>query len=130
MSTNQPKPGSAISSVLSILSETNGYVTLGIEAAGVVIPLIKGLVGEIRKIGGGTPTEQYQILITADLAELDDVAKLATDDLAIINEELARLGKPTVAVPADASPASPVPGTASPAQSGPAADPAPGTGGL
>jgi hypothetical protein len=116
--------------VLSILSETNGYVTLGIEAAGVVIPLIKGLVGEIRKIGGGTQTEQYQILITADLAELDDVAKLAMSDLLAINAEFARLGKPAVALPADASPASPVPGTASPAQPGPAADPAPGSNSL
>jgi len=124
MSTNQPKPGSAISSVLSILSETNGYVTLGIEAAGVVIPLIKGLVGEIRKIGGGTPTEQYQILITADLAELDDVAKLAMSDLLAINAEFARLGKPTVAIPGDTPP------IVQSGHSGPAADPAPGTGGL
>jgi hypothetical protein len=117
MSTNQPAAGSAISKVLSILSETNGYVTLGIEAAGVIIPLVKGLVGEIRKIGGGTETEQYQILITADLAELDDVAKLAIDDLAAINDELTRLGKPTVALPSEGS-------------DGPAADPAPGSNSL
>lgn len=114
MSTNQPQGQSAVSKVLGLLAESNGYVTLGIEAAGVIIPLIKGLVGEIRKIGGGTETESYQIVITADLAELDDVKKLASDDLAAINAELAKLGQAPVAIPSEL-------------QSGPAADPAPGT---
>jgi hypothetical protein len=128
MATNTPKNTitSAVSGVLATLSQGGGYVTLGIEAAGVVIPLVKGLIGEIRQIGHGTDTVQYQILITADLAELDDVKKLATDDLTAINAELTALGLPVVAIPAEAAPVT----QASTSAAGPAADPAPGSNSL
>ncbi|MGH8865358.1 MAG: hypothetical protein ACREVZ_12055, partial [Burkholderiales bacterium] len=52
----------------------------------------------IRKVGEGTDTVSYEIVVRTDLAELDDVVKLSTDDLAAINAELARQGAPLIPV--------------------------------
>lgn len=82
--------------VLSTLSETNEYVTLALEVAGVLVPLVKGAIKEIRMIGAQTETVSYEILLQADASELDAVDKLATDDLAAINAELAKRGLPPI----------------------------------
>lgn len=83
--------------ILAALSESEQVITIGIELAGKIVPLAKGLVREIRQIGTGTETVAYQMLLQVDGAELDTVHKLATDDLTAINAELAKLGKPPLA---------------------------------
>jgi hypothetical protein len=104
---------STTKNVLGILSEAGSIIGIGIPIAGEIIPLATGLVKAIRQIASGTDTVTYEILIQADSKELDAVHQLAEDDLAAINAELAKLGKPPIASSA-ASPAAP-PATADPA---------------
>lgn len=87
---------STVNNVLKVLADSNGEIALGIEAAGVVIPLAKGLVQEIKQIATGSESVTYTVLIQMDGAELDAIDKLAEDDLAAINAELVKLGKPPV----------------------------------
>lgn len=96
---NQPAAGSTVTSLLSILQLSSGWVTLGINVAGVAIPLIKALVQKIEGIGAGNVTITFSDLVAQDLAELDAIAKLSTDDLTAINAELTRLGLPTLPAP-------------------------------
>jgi hypothetical protein len=82
--------------ILSALSDSNQIITLGLEVAGQLVPLVKGAITEIKKSSTGAKTETYQVVITADAAELDAITKLAADDLTALNAELARLGVPPV----------------------------------
>jgi hypothetical protein len=86
----------SIVNILSALSATPSAVTIGLEVAGQLVPLVKGAVTEIKKISSGAKTETYQVVITADAAELDAITKLAADDLTALNAELARLGVPPI----------------------------------
>lgn len=91
--------------VLAALGDTNTLITLGLEVAEEIVPLGKALVRGIRSIGGTTDTTTYELLLVADSAELDAIATLALADLAAINGELAKLGKPPV-IPIDSTGAS------------------------
>lgn len=82
--------------VLAALGQTDQYVTLGLELAGEIVPLGKALVREIKTIATGSETTTYQLLLEADSKELDAIAALSLADLAAINGELAKLGKPPV----------------------------------
>lgn len=93
-----PKP--SMSSILTALASANTYVSLGLEVAGVIVPLVKGLIMEIRQIATGQQTVTYQVLIQADEGDLQSVITVSDADLAAINAELVRLGKPPLAVPA------------------------------
>lgn len=84
--------------ILTALQAANGYIALGLQVGNLVVPLVKGLILSIRKVGEGTDTVSYEIVVRTDLAELDDVVKLSTDDLAAINAELARQGAPLIPV--------------------------------
>lgn len=109
--------------VLTALADANEYVALGMNVAGVFVPLVKGAIKAIRAIGAPQDTVAYEVLLQVDGADLDDVAKLAAADLLAINAELAARGVPEVPV-SPAPPTTTAPGTTA---SGPAADPAPGT---
>lgn len=85
--------------VLSALASANGYIALGLQVGNLVLPLMKGLIKEIRTIGGGTETVSYEIVVAADMAELDAVDKLALDDLIAINAELHARGLPEIPLP-------------------------------
>lgn len=78
--------------ILAALAGTNEYVSLGLEVAGTVVPLVKGAITEIRSIATGKETVTYQVLLQVDGAELDSVDKLAVDDLTAINAELSARG--------------------------------------
>ena len=84
--------------VLSALADANEYVSIGLEVAGVVVPLVKGAITEIKKLGSGKDSETYQVLLQVDAAELDSVDKLAVDDLTAINAELTKRGVPAVPI--------------------------------
>jgi hypothetical protein len=90
---------SNVNTAISILASANGWITLGLTVGNLVVPLITGLITRIQQIGQGGEVVGYEIVIKADLAELDAVDKLAGDDLAAINAEFTRLGLPTVPVP-------------------------------
>jgi hypothetical protein len=100
MSSNPIKPaGSTASTILTILQESNGYISLGIQLAGVFVPLAKALIQKIEGIGTGSVTITLSDLVLADQAELDKIAQAAGDDLAAINVELVRMGIPPLVVP-------------------------------
>lgn len=85
--------------VLSTLASANGYIAIGLQVGNLVLPLVKGLIKEIRTIGAGTETVSYEIVVQTDMAELDAVDKLALDDLIAINAELNARGLPEIPLP-------------------------------
>ena|ERR1700675_2143556 len=78
-------------SALTALAGINGEVTLALNVAGVLVPLVKGAIAEIRQIATGGATMTFAVLIQTDDAELDAIDKLSNDDLTAINAELARM---------------------------------------
>ena len=104
-----PKPST--SSILSALAAANTYVSLGLQVAGVVVPLVKGLITEIKQIATGQQTVTYQILIQTDESDLASVVTVSDADLAAINAELERQGKSPLPVPAAEAPAALTSGT-------------------
>jgi len=104
---NVPTATTVAGSILSVLTASNGYVTLGIQLAGVFVPLVKGLIQKIEGIGAGNTTVTFSALVTADDAEIASIVQSADTDLAAINAELVRLGAPPLPVvaPAPALPA-------------------------
>lgn len=85
------KTVSTIKTALTALAGMNGEVTLALNAAGVLVPLVKGAISEIRQIAAGANSITYAVLIQTDDAELDAIDKLSNDDMTAINAELARL---------------------------------------
>ena len=101
MSTTPVTPASStLSKILTGLTETNSIVSLGITVAGVVIPLVKGLVADIKKINTPQGTVAYQIVIAADATEIDGDKTMEVADIAAVNAYLASIGAPLVPVPA------------------------------
>lgn len=84
--------------ILSVLASADGVISLGLEVAGVVIPLVKGAIKEIRTLGTSTQNVTYQVVLQVDSSELDAVDKLAVDDLTAINAELTARGIPAVPI--------------------------------
>lgn len=85
--------------ILSALSESNSILTLGIEIAGELVPIFKGTVSEIKKLSSKTDTVDYQVLLQGDESSLASVETMSEADLAAINGELTRLGKPPLPGP-------------------------------
>jgi len=86
--------GSTAAGILGAIESANGYVTLALEAAGVLVPIVKGVITEIKKLVDPTGTVTYQLLIQTDQAALTTVLTLSEADLAAINAELAKMGLP------------------------------------
>ena len=99
MSTPPKAPGSTLSNVLTILSGAGGYVTLGIQVAGVVIPLVKALISKIEGIGGPAVVITFSDVLAADEALIQSIIDSSNADLAAVNAELARIGLPTLPEP-------------------------------
>lgn len=89
-----------ISTVLSTLAETNAYVQLGLEVAGIVVPIGRALIQEIKQITTKQNTVAYQVLVQMDETDLQAVVTLDIAEIVAINAELTRLGKTTLPVPA------------------------------
>ena len=96
--TNQPA-GSTTLGLLQTLAGTNGYIALGIQVAGVLIPLGKALIQTIEGIGQGSATITFTDLVAADDAELAAIVQNSETDLAAVNAELAKLGLPQLPAP-------------------------------
>jgi hypothetical protein len=105
MSSNPIKPaaGSTAASILTILQESNGYVSLGIQLAGVFVPLAKALIQKIEGIGSGNVTITFTDLVAADQTEIAAIVTTANADLAAVNAELVRMGLPPLPNPPAAS---------------------------
>jgi hypothetical protein len=85
--------------LLQTLADANGYVALALQVGETLVPIGKAMVKEIRSIGAAQETVTYEVLLQMDGAELDAIDKLATDDIAAINAELAKYGVPPIPLP-------------------------------
>lgn len=85
--------------VLTALQDANGYVTLSVMIAGQLVPIGKWLVNEFKVIGAGGATISYPVLVQQDTAELALIESMATDDLAAVNAELAKMNLAPLPVP-------------------------------
>jgi hypothetical protein len=101
MSSNPIKPAasSTAASILTILQESNGYISLGIQLAGVFVPLAKALIQKIEGIGAGNVTITFTDLVAADQAEIAAIVSTANADLSAVNAELVRMGLPPLPNP-------------------------------
>jgi hypothetical protein len=87
--------------VLDGIEKVNGILTLAITVEGVLVPVVSGIVKGIKQLKNeATGTVTYEFVLTEAGAELQDVQKQATNDLAEINKRLIALGKPPIALPA------------------------------
>lgn len=94
--------------LLQTLATANGYVALALQVGETLVPIGKAMVKEIRTIAGPQETVTFEVLLQVDGAELDAIDKLATDDIAAINAELAQYGVPPIELPPPA-PSSTIP---------------------
>lgn len=85
--------------LLDALSEAGGYVGIAVQLGEVLVPIGKALITKIKGMSAGNETIDYQLMVAGDQTELLDVDKLSIDDLAAINAELVRLGKPPLVIP-------------------------------
>lgn len=92
-------PSNATGSLLKILTASNAELSLGISIGQVVVPLVIGLVKEIKTNVIGTDVE-YTVVLKSNKALLDNIIASAETDIAAINAELARFGLPPLADPA------------------------------
>jgi|SRR5690348_5180989 len=90
--------------VLGSLSKAGAIVTLGVEVAGELVPLIKGAVKKIEQVSTGQDTVSYTVLVQTDETALAGVEALSEADLTAINGELARLGKAPIPLPGPPAP--------------------------
>jgi len=107
MSTSNPAPApSTAQTILTALQNVGGWVTVGATIAGVALPLVKGLITDIKKITSPQGVVTYQVVISTDEAEIAGVVALADVDLAAINEYLVSAGLPPLVVPPAPAPGS------------------------
>jgi hypothetical protein len=97
-STPAPAPTTA-SKILTALSGVGGVVSLGVEIAEEVVPLVKGVVTSIKAIDSPQGTVSYQVVISTDATELDGVETMSEADLAAWNQYLVAHGAAPLTVP-------------------------------
>jgi hypothetical protein len=85
-----PKAGE----VLSGLEKVSGILSIGIPAAGTIIPLIKGVVLMVRSLTNSQGEVEYTVVLKLGKDELDQASVANTEVIAGVNEELAKLGHP------------------------------------
>lgn len=88
--------GATNANLLGTLNSIGGYVTLATEIGEIAIPLVKGLITDIK--GLGTKTITFTLDVSQTMDELNAIAAVATTDEAQANAELDRLGKPTIPI--------------------------------
>src|SRR5271156_1217631 len=75
---------------LTALAGVSGEVTLALNVAGVLVPLVKGAISEIRQIAAGGQTLSYAVLIQTADAEWDAINAVSNDDRRAIKADRAR----------------------------------------
>lgn len=86
------------------LALINGEVSLGLQVGSVLIPLIKGVISDIKSIASPQGTVTYTVVIATDEAELASVAQVSIADLVAINAELKAQGAKPLDVTASPTP--------------------------
>ena len=94
------------------LALVNTEIALGLQVGSIVVPIIKGIIADIKGIITPQGTVEYTVVISTDQKELSGVVQMSVDDLVAINAELKAQGAAQLAMPP--TPADPTP-TAAPA---------------
>jgi len=82
------------------LALVNGEIALGLQVGSIIIPLIKGVITDIKSIVSPQGTVSYTVVISTDEAELTGIAQVSIADLVAINAELKAQGAAQLQVPA------------------------------
>jgi hypothetical protein len=91
---NQPPAAShngTAAGLLNALANVNGEVALALQVGSLVLPLVKGVIKEVRSLTG-TETIEYTIAVSTGEANLDHAIKVDDDVVADVNSELVRQG--------------------------------------
>ncbi len=96
MSSTPKTPSSAnhdgtASGVLSALANVNGEIALGLQVGTLVLPLVKGIIKEVKSLSG-EETIEYTIAVSTGQANLDHAMQVDDLILADVNSELTRQG--------------------------------------
>lgn len=83
---------------VDFLNNVNGEVQLALLVGNQVVPVIKGVVKEVKTLLGDQ-TLDYQVVISTGTQELDDVVTEATDTLNQINQERVAAGQDPLPIP-------------------------------
>jgi hypothetical protein len=95
---------SSSTGALGALASANSYIEAGLVIAGVTVPLIKGLITDIKQMTSGGGTVTYEVVVQQDEASLQNTVTLSIADLEAINAELTRLKQTPVTVPSAPEP--------------------------
>ena len=99
------------------LALVNTEIALGLQVGSIVVPIIKGIIADIKGIITPQGTVEYTVVISTDQKELSGVVQMSVDDLVAINAELKAQGAaqltvppaPAATTPTDAPPVPPAP---------------------
>lgn len=95
--------------VLSSLAAANGEVAIALQVGSLVVPLVKGIIKEVKDaVGGGTVTIEYTTALSDGQAALDHTMQIDDAILADVNAELVRQG--AAPLPTPDAPAAPTGG--------------------
>lgn len=86
---------------LSALSLVNGELVLAVQVAGLLKPIIVGVVKQIKQAVSPTQEIEYTVVLTTGQDKLDAIIDLTGNDLDEINAELVRLGHPPLQKPGE-----------------------------
>lgn len=86
---------------LGALASANSYLEAGLVIAGVTVPLIKGVISDIKQMAAGGGTVTYQVVVQQDEASLANTITISVADLEAINAELTRLKAATLTIPTE-----------------------------
>lgn len=89
---------------LSTLEKVNGELVLAVQVAGLLKPIIVGVVKQIKQAVSPTQEIEYTVVLTTGQDKLDKIIDLTDVDLDEINAELTRLGHPPLQKPGEPTP--------------------------
>lgn len=84
--------------VVDVLNEANHVMVLATEVAGVLVPVVKGVVTEIKEMSDGE-TITYTLAIKTGMENLDAADAAFADVINKVNAERAKAGLPPLPMP-------------------------------
>lgn len=94
---------------LSALSLVNGELVLAVQVAGLLKPIIVGVVKQIKSAIPPAQEIEYTVVLSMGQDKLDKIIDLTDNDLDEINAELVRLGHSPLPKPGEPEPSIPEP---------------------
>jgi len=80
--------------VLDAVQSVGSIVSLVLPAVGEGIVLVTGIIKEVKSLTNSEGTVEYTVVLAEGKAQLGASIQVSQDDLAAINAELVKMGKP------------------------------------